>query len=118
MINYKRLLSLAVILPMTLSLVSCGKSNSVKYDPLPKEDDTVYNISLLQDEDNDYYNGIAQGFTDALNDLFGENHIKTSDKITADTQLIFATGRQGGSVYFRGKRFYADGKAFPGVEKT
>ena len=92
MINYKRLLSLAVILPMTLSLVSCGKSNSVKYDPLPKEDDTVYNISLLQDEDNDYYNGIAQGFTDALNDLFGENHIKTSDKITADTQLIFANG--------------------------
>lgn len=92
MIQYKRLLSLAIILPMTLSLVSCGKDKSVTYDPLPQEDDTVYNITLLQDEDNDYYNGIAQGFTDALNDLFGENHIKTSDKITADTQLIFADG--------------------------
>lgn len=56
---------------LVVSLPACGKDKSSGYTPLPEEDDTVYNISLCQDEDSDYYNNISQGFNDALTDLFG-----------------------------------------------
>lgn len=92
MSRYKRLLSLGLVLPMVLSLSACGKKKTVQYDPLPEEDNTIYHICLLQDEDNDYYDGITMGFKDALADLFGESKIKLSEKITEETQLIFANG--------------------------
>lgn len=90
--RYKRLLSLGLALSMTLSLSACGKKKSVQYEPLPEEDNTIYHICLLQDKENDYYDGITMGFKDALTDLFGEKNIKTSDTITEETQLIFANG--------------------------
>ncbi|MDD6194927.1 MAG: ABC transporter substrate binding protein [Lachnospiraceae bacterium] len=90
--RYKRLLALGLISVMLLSFGACGKKKSVEYNPLPEEDATVYNICVTQDEDNDYYNGISQGFRDAMSDLFGENHVTISDSIQSDTQLIFAVG--------------------------
>ncbi len=107
MIQYKRLIGLGLAAVMILSLTSCKKDKSVTYDPLTEEDNTVYEISICQDEGNDYYNNISLGFLDALNDLFGADHVHlttkiasndtTTDAICADyvkdnTQLIFANG--------------------------
>lgn len=90
-----------------LTLSACG-SDSISYEPLTEEDDTVYNICIVQSEDNTELNQIQQGFQDALTDLFGENHVNVTVQVansetsvddinstyTADenTQLIFANG--------------------------
>lgn len=106
MIQHKRLLSFGLIVAMVFSLMACGKE-SVEYDPLTEANDTVYEISICQDDDNDYYNNITLGFHDALRDLFGENHVNitsriadeeaSADAICADyvnknVHLIFANG--------------------------
>ena len=69
MLNIKRFACTGLAAILVVSLPACGKDKSSGYTPLPEEDDTVYNISLCQDEDSDYYNNISQGFNDALTDL-------------------------------------------------
>lgn len=90
--RYKTPLLLGMASIVVLTCGACGQKKSVVYDPLQEEDATVYNICLTQDEDNNYYNGIAQGFQDALSDLFGDDHTIISDSLQNDTQLIFAIG--------------------------
>lgn len=90
--RYKRPLALGVASVMLLSLVACGKKDKVEYNPLPEEDTTIYNFCIMKDEDNDYFNGISQGFQDAMSDLFGQDRVKVSDSVNSDTQLIFAVG--------------------------
>jgi putative ABC transport system substrate-binding protein len=107
MINCRRFLSLGTVLILSASLISCGNETTSGYEPLPQEDDTIYSISVCQDEDNSYYNAIYQGFSDALDDLFGAEHINltysvispeaNADAITSialqqGSQLIFANG--------------------------
>ena len=62
-----------VLASSMLTLSACG-SDSISYKPLTEEDDTVYNICVVQSADNDQSNQIQQGFQDALTDLFGEGH--------------------------------------------
>jgi putative ABC transport system substrate-binding protein len=88
-------------------MTACSEKKSVTYDPLDETDDTVYSVAVCQDADNDYYNAINAGFTDALTDLFGETHVNiTSAAVSEDTdadaivagylqsetQLLFANG--------------------------
>lgn len=109
MIKIKRLACLGMSILLAASLPACKKDNSTSYQPLPKEDDTMYHISLCQDQDNAYYNTISQGFNDSLTDLFGTEHITVTthiagketntdaicqDLVSSDTQLIFANGKK------------------------
>lgn len=102
----KRVGSLLLAASM-LSLTACG-SSSINYEPLSEEDNTTYTISIVQSEDTDELNQIQQGFTDALNDLFGEEHVTVNIQVASadnsvdainsayvsdeSTQLIFANG--------------------------
>lgn len=90
--RYKRPLALGLASVMMLSLVACGKDKKVEYDPLPEEDATIYNVCITKDEDNDYYDNITKGISDAMEDLFGQGHVNVSDSINGETQLIFAVG--------------------------
>lgn len=107
--NLHRSLACALIAALSISCGACGKESAKDYTPVDETNDTVYTISLCQDEDNDYYNHVALGFSDALEDLFGSDHIlvtKTTatnesgtdaicaDYVTAGTQLIFANGEK------------------------
>ncbi len=109
MLNIKRFACTGLAAILVVSLPACGKDKSSGYTPLPEEDDTVYNISLCQDEDSDYYNNISQGFNDALTDLFGSAHVNVTtmvanntigtdsicaDYVTGGTDLIFANGKK------------------------
>jgi ABC-type uncharacterized transport system substrate-binding protein len=109
MLNIKRFACTGLAAILAVSLPACGKDKSSGYTPLPEEDDTVYNISLCQDEDSDYYNNISQGFNDALTDLFGSAHVNVTtmvandaigtdsicaDYVTGGTDLIFANGKK------------------------
>lgn len=97
------------LLTASLSLVfsGCGSSNT-NYEKVSDQDDTIYSICIIKSADNDYYDNLAAGFTDALYDLLGENHLNlTSETASADkneqslvtaalsdqTQLIFADGK-------------------------
>ena len=108
--NSKRIACTGLAAILALSLSACGsKDKKSSYDPLPEEDDTIYNISICQDENSEYYNQIAQGFQDALDDLFGSAHINVTTTIASDdagtdsictgyvnaqTNLIFANGKK------------------------
>ena len=109
MLNIKRFACTGLAAILAVSLPACGKDKSSGYTPLPEEDDTVYDISLCQDEDSDYYNNISQGFNDALTDLFGSAHVNVTtmvandtmgtdsictDYVTGGTDLIFANGKK------------------------
>ena len=85
MLNIKRFACTGLAAILVVSLPACGKDKSSGYTPLPEEDDTVYNISLCQDEDSDYYNNISQGFNDALTDLFGSAHVNVTTMVANDT---------------------------------
>lgn len=108
-----------VLASSMLTLSACG-SDSISYKPLTEEDDTVYNICVVQSADNDQSNQIQQGFQDALTDLFGEGHFNVTvqvanaetsvDDISSsyvsddNTQLIFANG----SSALTSAAFYTD----------
>lgn len=108
--NSKRIACTGLAAILALSLSACGsKDKKSSYDPLPEEDDTIYNISICQDENSEYYNQIAQGVQDALDDLFGSAHINVTTTIASDdagtdsictgyvnaqTNLIFANGKK------------------------
>lgn len=102
----KRWGSLALCAILLCFSTGCA-SKSVSYEPLEEDDGEIYHVSLCQDADHLYYNTIATGFTDALSDLFGENHIRTDirtvtqessaedicrDFVSGKTQLILANG--------------------------
>ena len=106
MINFRKYLSMGLILSCALSFAACGSDDSSSYDPLPKEDTRTYDIRVCQDDNSDTTNAITQGFTDALIDLFGQEHIhldvQTADSRSASeictafasdgAQLIFTVG--------------------------
>ena len=107
MINYRKALSLGLAAVCTLALAGCGKDESTSYDPIPKEDPTIYSIRVCQDDSSDTAEDITQGFTDALIDLFGQEHIdleiRTADEsagvadicngfVSEGAQLIFTNG--------------------------
>ena len=104
--KFKKVLCLALAGATALSFIGCG-SDTVSYEPLPDDDDTVYQITICQSESTDYYNNITNGFQDALTDLFGEAHIaldvqvagadNTTDSIcqnavASETQLLYTNG--------------------------
>ena len=95
-----------MIAATALSFTGC-KSSQTTYTPLKETDNTIYHISICSSYDNDYYNAIELGFTDALHDTFGEKHLDVETKkvtpeenadtictsfINGDSQLIFANG--------------------------
>lgn len=70
----KKKIATALLLgTMTLSLVGCGHKTS--YKPLDDTDDTIYSIAILSNGENKL---MEQGFIDALNDTFGEEHVNLS----------------------------------------
>ena len=107
MIRYKKLLSIGLAAACVLTLAGCGKEKKTSYDPLPKEDPTIYSIRVCLDNNSDSSSAITQGFTDALIDTFGQEHIqlniKTADEMSSvndicedfvaeGAQLIFTNG--------------------------
>lgn len=123
MLNIKRFACTGLAAILVVSLPACGKDKSSGYTPLPEEDDTVYNISLCQDEDSDYYNNISQGFNDALTDLFGSAHVNVTtmvandtigtdsicaNYVTGGTDLIFANGKKEPVFRCHGNRGHSD----------
>ncbi len=110
MLLNKKIISIGMSAALLLSMSACGSSKKgTTYEPLTEEDDTVYKIGICQDEDSDYYNQIALGFSDALTDLFGEDHIEVTTTISSsetgadsicasylneNTNLIFANGKK------------------------
>lgn len=70
----KKKIATALLLgTMTLSLVGCGHKTS--YKPLDDTDDTIYSIAILSNGEDKL---MEQGFIDALNDTFGEDHVNLS----------------------------------------
>lgn len=108
MINFKKLCSLGLAATCAFSLAACGSEDEpAGYEPIPQEDDTIYSISICQDESNQRTDAITLGITDALIDLFGQSHlnltIRTCDENTSapdicngflqdGTDLIIASG--------------------------
>ena len=66
----KIIISALLLGAMTLSLMGCGHKTS--YKPLDDTDDTVYSIAILSNGDSKL---MEQGFTDALSDTFGNEHV-------------------------------------------
>ena len=103
-----RFAALGMACALALSMAGCKKpEKEVKYDPIKEEDDTVYTIYVMQDNNSDYYNDVLTGYKDALNDLFGSKHVDikhsaANESISVDQiaeayavsapQLIFANG--------------------------
>ena len=81
MINFRKYLAIGLTLTCALSFASCGSDNSSSYEPLPEEDTRSYDIRVCQDDNSDTANAITQGFTDALIDLFGQEHIHLEVRI-------------------------------------
>lgn len=105
-----RLAAVGMACALALSLAGCKKpEKEVKYNPIKEEDDTVYTIYVMQDNDSDYYNDVLQGYKDALNDLFGDKHVEIKHSVSnefisvdqiaeayavSEPQLVFANGPQ------------------------
>lgn len=105
-----RIAAVGIACAMALSLAGCKKpEKEVKYNPIKEEDDTVYTIYVMQDNDSDYYNDVLQGYKDALNDLFGDKHVEIKHSVSnefisvdqiaeayavSEPQLVFANGPQ------------------------
>ena len=100
----KQIVTALLLGTMTLALAGCGRKAS--YQPLDDTDDSVYSIAILSNGKNKL---LEQGFTDALNDTFGEAHItlskstivdsnesKSVQKLLSDgTQLLFTEDSKG-----------------------
>jgi ABC-type uncharacterized transport system substrate-binding protein len=105
-----RIAAVGMACALAMSLAGCKKpEKEVKYNPIKEEDDTVYTIYVMQDNDSDYYNGVLQGYKDALNDLFGDKHVEIKHSVSNEfisvdqiaeayavskPQLVFANGPQ------------------------
>ena len=105
-----RIAAVGMTCALVLSLAGCKKpEKEVKYNPIKEEDDTVYTIYVMQDNDSDYYNDVLQGYKDALNDLFGDKHVEIKHSVSnefisvdqiaeayavSEPQLVFANGPQ------------------------
>ena len=89
MINFKKLISLGLVLSCTLAFAGCGSDSSTTYEPLPEEDSTIYSIRICQDNADSTSEAVTQGFTDALIDLFGQSHIQLEVR-TAGSELTAA----------------------------
>ena len=105
-----RIAAVGMACALALSLAGCKKpEKEVKYNPIKEEDDTVYTIYVMQDNDSDYYNDVLQGYKDALNDLFGDKHVEIKHSVSnefisvdqiaeayavSEPQLVFANGPQ------------------------
>ncbi|MBQ2089112.1 MAG: hypothetical protein II472_02690, partial [Lachnospiraceae bacterium] len=105
-----RIAAVGMACALALSLAGCKKpEKEVKYNPIKEEDDTVYTIYVMQDNDSDYYNDVLQGYKDALNDLFGDKHVEIKHSVSNEfisvdqiaeayavskPQLVFANGPQ------------------------
>ena len=80
----KRFLSLILASSMALSMVGCGKSNEdASSNEVSEEslgDSYSYNITALLSEDNTYDQVLLQGFSDALEDYMGAEHINITTK--------------------------------------
>ncbi len=109
----KRFISIVMIAALALTTIGCQKKSkdSIDIEKIEEssEDSYVYNISALLSEDNDYSKVLLQGFSDALSDYLGEEHIKikttsVSEEATSDDiadaavskspDMIFTTGKQ------------------------
>ena len=105
-----RIVAVGMACALAMSLAGCKKpEKEVKYNPIKEEDDTVYTIYVMQDNDSDYYNDVLQGYKDALNDLFGDKHVEIKHSVSnefisvdqiaeayavSEPQLVFANGPQ------------------------
>ena len=105
-----RIAAVGMACALAMSLAGCKKpEKEVKYKPIKEEDDTVYTIYVMQDNDSDYYNEVLQGYKDALNDLFGDKHVEIKHSVSnefisvdqiaeayavSEPQLVFANGPQ------------------------
>ena len=105
-----RIAAVGMACALAMSLAGCKKpEKEVKYNPIKEEDDTVYTIYVMQDNDSDYYNEVLQGYKDALNDLFGDKHVEIKHSVSnefisvdqiaeayavSEPQLVFANGPQ------------------------
>ena len=105
-----RIAAVGMACALAMSLAGCKKpEKEVKYNPIKEEDDTVYTIYVMQDNDSDYYNDVLQGYKDALNDLFGDKHVEIKHSVSnefisvdqiaeayavSEPQLVFANGPQ------------------------
>lgn len=107
MIHFRKYLATGLALVCAFSFAACGSDDSASYEPLPEEDTRTYDIRVCQDDNSDTSDAITQGFTDALIDLFGQEHIHLDVRVpdaensaadicrayAADgAQLIFANG--------------------------
>lgn len=96
--NRKKLSAFILTVCTALSLMACGSSG--KYEPLDQDDDSFYNIAVLQQADADN-STLEEGFIDALQDTIGSDHFKmtvyasgTKTKELKDSSLILTEGRK------------------------
>ncbi len=101
---------LAALAAGALLLCSCGSDTVTENnEPLSDEDTTVYNVGIVQTTQNTFQNEVVQGFTDALSDTIGAEHVnittqaitddRTGEAIVTDyaaenVQLIMTTGEK------------------------
>ena len=109
MINFRKYLSMGLILSCALSFSRPAVPMTVPHvDRASKEEDTrTYDIRVCQDDNSDTANAITQGFTDALIDLFGQEHIhldvQTADSRSA-SEICTAFASDGAQLIFTSRR--------------
>ncbi len=100
----------AILAALSLTFAGCSSdTDSTANEPLSEEDETVYNIGIVQTTQNNFQNEIILGFTDALEDTIGADHVNittqvitddrtgsdiVSDYAASDIQLIMTTGEK------------------------
>ncbi|MCR5580669.1 MAG: hypothetical protein K6F66_03685 [Pseudobutyrivibrio sp.] len=99
----KRLLSIALAMALTTSLVACkdGSKNEPVNDASEESvsDSYQYNITALLTEDNTYNQVLLQGFSDCLSDYIGEEHFTiTTSAVTEETPADLITSKALGSA--------------------
>ncbi len=108
----KRIISLMLMAVLTLSMVGCG-SDSTNNSTNDASDDAdaeeiTYNIVACVESDDEEYQVLLQGFTDAISDYVGENATITvltvDDDTSTDAIATQAVEQQPDLIYTVGKQ--------------
>ena len=86
----KRIFSILMICVVALSFVACSdkkeNTTATALAEKSKEENYLYNITACLSDDNTYNDVIYQGFSDALVDYCGKEHVKITKRAVGDEQ--------------------------------
>lgn len=104
----KSIVSIILISMLSLSLISCGKTDEAAPEELPEGDEVIYTIGRLVPKGNKEYAAMEKGFNDALSDHLGDEHIyyvdatEDSDK-TWEQQALFLINNKPDLIFTLGE---------------